>query len=173
MTKKFFSIECSGTWGINKSAPHKHSIFGWMSVRRNLNSPILKTQCEESFKLGARKLILDWCCFYYFIRNGLVALLEVLRARWSIVERNPKISSNEKWLWDVLDLNIFEYFQNLEEAAIESTKCSAPKESVYNWLQLGIDGWSVDSKSWVAHPPPPWFLWKLARKMAEMDFSDG
>jgi len=24
----------------------------------------------------------DWCCFYYFVRNSLVALLEALCARW-------------------------------------------------------------------------------------------
>jgi len=26
-------------------------------------------------------LSIDWCCFYYFVRNSLVALLEALRAR--------------------------------------------------------------------------------------------
>ena len=29
--------------------------------------------------------VLDWCCFYYFLRNSLVALLEALFARISLL----------------------------------------------------------------------------------------
>ena len=37
--------------------------------------------CECVRVPHARACVYDWCCFYYFVRNSLVALLEALCAR--------------------------------------------------------------------------------------------
>jgi len=46
-------------------------------------APFLDGQSAISRIVGGRTvmLVFDWCCFYYFIRNSLVALLEALFAR--------------------------------------------------------------------------------------------
>jgi len=36
---------------------------------------------SQSMAPKFERLLIDWCCFYYFVRNGVVALLEALCAR--------------------------------------------------------------------------------------------
>ena len=48
----------------------------------------LNTTCTKEFQQDRwwwlpSLLSIDWCCFYYFVRNGLVALLKALCARYS------------------------------------------------------------------------------------------
>jgi len=50
-----------------------------------------------STDLGWQPPFFDWCCFYYFLRNSLVALLEALFAQVSLQEQR----ANRRWgsLW--------------------------------------------------------------------------
>ena len=43
-------------------------------------------------------MLFDWCSFYYFVRNSLVALLTVLCARTYIVLRHP-VRLHSRWIY--------------------------------------------------------------------------
>ena len=63
-----------------------------MSSRENLKNVTFffyhlhrRGQCSESASIGLRWIfcfchLIDWCCFYYLVRNSLVALLETVCA---------------------------------------------------------------------------------------------
>ena len=52
----------------------------WQSTERLFKRWISMT-CAGIWDIGARETAIDWCCFYYFVRNSLLALLEAPRAR--------------------------------------------------------------------------------------------
>ena len=56
--------------------------FGFRNCTRKNTccSCIVALALTHLYSWSARSII-DWCCFYYFVRNSLVALLEALRAR--------------------------------------------------------------------------------------------
>jgi len=68
-------------------------VIGVLAVWRHNNK---KQKTKKIFssqvrlqRLGGWVELIDWCCFYYFVRNSLVALLEALCAR---------ISSLDSWI---------------------------------------------------------------------------
>ena len=51
---------------------------------------LILSLARASCRLSFPPALIDWCCFYYFVRNRLVALLEALCARIFLLSRGPK-----------------------------------------------------------------------------------
>jgi len=47
-----------------------------------LTSGCLASHCDSRGTIDRTRF--DWCCFYYFVRNGLLALLEAVCAQWFV-----------------------------------------------------------------------------------------
>jgi len=56
-----------------------------------LSTTLFMVKMIQEKRLRKALLLIDWCCFYYFVRNSLVALLEALCVRHN--------SSHSAWPW--------------------------------------------------------------------------
>ena len=72
------------------------------------------------FKLAP--FLFDWCCFYYFVRNGLVALLETLYTR---------IFS---WIWEIGSLYLHLSWKNIQKHKKQLVQNLIPPPSIYIYL---------------------------------------
>ena len=95
------AIVCSLTrWGLWEACfctfwAHAHPLLGFTHVDQKKNLQSTATHRRRGFPpktpfpnecvslpLVLYSFVFDWCCFYHFLRNSLVALLEALFARW-------------------------------------------------------------------------------------------
>jgi len=102
---------------------------GWVSHERKKERTVNfknnfhiseKRQIVEKWKLifhikcgcwSAGWVLIDWCCFYYFLRNSLVALLEALFAQYS------KSKSIQTVLFALVrNLKFFQFCQAIKHA---------------------------------------------------------
>jgi len=80
--------------------------------------------------------LIDWCCFYYFVRNSLVALLEALCAR-------KRLSSSGKYdEWQVTSsLGVFAKCSQIMSCHTCLVIIGAGAELKINWAMEGISFW--------------------------------
>jgi len=67
------------------------------TANRNRTQPD-QTATEPVPHCSRNTFLIDWCCFYYFLRNSLVALLEALFARNTTgTKRQPIVAGDHTW----------------------------------------------------------------------------
>ena len=91
--------------------------FGVGREEKTKSNARLKSMEKKSSQTAASKqkpkqeTLIDWCCFYYFVRNSLVALLEALCIRQMNIKGNiqcsgkcsgDRVSSNVEWAKSML-----------------------------------------------------------------------
>ena len=59
----------------------KHQNLTVQVVAEVVGNFIIKKLKRQGICLWQEDFLIDWCCFYYFVRNSLVALMEALCAR--------------------------------------------------------------------------------------------
>ena len=72
-------VLCKST-RVETNTGHLFTIKSNKNNTPRLRKPFISRAISVSFRFSSRSLI-DWCCFYYFVRNSLAALLEALYAR--------------------------------------------------------------------------------------------
>jgi len=94
-----WKLICAVVWKLIRFCPrHAYVKIKWKLICRKRGCMKIKSilaticVCEKKLEINSQDarenqfgfgfiLHIDWCCFYYFLRNSLVALLEALFAR--------------------------------------------------------------------------------------------
>ena len=107
--------------------------------------------------LNITLLKIDWCCFHYFVRNSLVALLEALCAQMFV---NLRFRFLEIWDWRNDPSNVIDCTcQRLEEVWIIIG--SSPGNG---WPSTSLQGTRLRRTAPWKHNKEPWMIrWLLAK----------
>ena len=84
------------------------------------------SKCKTYQNVRPENIWFDWCCFYYFLRNSLVALLEALFAAVILESRS----------WMIVESKIVQQREN----------------SCYSWTELNIENGEIGSRSRLYQP---------------------
>ena len=77
------------------------------SFRRYSESNSLVSSKTLLFAASALESQFDWCCFYYFLRNSLVALLEALFAQWVLPATTVISRTREEREWGARETSMW------------------------------------------------------------------
>jgi len=109
----------------------------WVRPKSTLKSTVWKARSRSRAGVA-----IDWCCFYYFVWNSPVALLEALYAKENGAPRiSPKVSrqlQDQIWsrkLWKVSILRPVELFLRFPSSRNFITQCHGNPSNLVKWIQ--------------------------------------
>jgi len=72
----------------------------------------VSVQAKSIKIMPPKNALIDWCCFYYFVRNSIVALLKALCARFTLCSVRVRLMRSKPWSSWYVQFSVWQFPPN-------------------------------------------------------------